>query len=317
MLLQIVSVIVPVFFVLLLGYAAGRAKAFVSEQVSGINELVLNFALPASLFVGTVSTPRTQLLEQGPLFLALLVSVVGLYIIVFFLGRLLFRHKVGEAALQAITVSFAAGPFFGPAILNGLYGASSAVAISLISIILNIIVVPTTLVLLKVSQAPTPSGKTSSLGSLLGPALVDAIKTPFVWAPLLAIALVLIGVRVPSLVDSALNLIGQTTSGVALFVAGLSIAARKMILNLEVGVNAVLKMVVQPALFLLLALAFNIKQPYGHEGFLLSTLPSGPMGVLLATQFQTYESEASSTLALTTLSLLITLPVALYLYGGA
>jgi malonate transporter and related proteins len=316
MLLQIVSVIVPVFFVLLLGYAAGRAKAFDSDQVSGINELVLDFALPASLFVGTVSTPRTQLLEQGPLFLTLLVSVVGLYIIVFFLGRQLFRHKLGEAALQAITVSFAAGPFFGPAILNGLYGASSAVAISLISIILNIIVVPTTLVLLRVSQAPT-SGKTSSLGSLLGPALMTAIKTPFVWAPLLAIALVLIGVRVPSLVDSALNLIGQTTSGVALFVAGLSIAARKMILNLEVGVNAVLKMVVQPALFLLLTLAFNIKQPYGHEGFLLSTLPSGPMGVLLATQFQTYESEASSTLALTTLSLLITLPVALYLYGGA
>ncbi len=41
---------------------------------------------------------------------------------------------------------------------------------------------------------------------------------------------------------------------------------------LEVGVNTVLKMVVQPALFLLLALALGTKQPYGHEGFLLTAL---------------------------------------------
>ncbi len=69
MFLQILTIIVPIFFVLLLGYAAGRARAFDSDQVACINELVLDFALPASLFVGTVSTPRTQLLRhpgQGP-----------------------------------------------------------------------------------------------------------------------------------------------------------------------------------------------------------------------------------------------------------
>jgi predicted permease len=137
-----------------------------------------------------------------------------------------------------------------------------------------------------------------------------------VWAPLLAIALVLIGVSVPHLLDSALTLIGQAASGVALFVVGLTIAARKITLNLEVSVNTVLKMVVQPALFLLLALALGTKQPYGHEGFLLTALPSGPIGVLLATRYKTYQSEASSTLALTTLSLLITLPIAFYMWSG-
>lgn len=60
MFLQILTIIVPIFFVLLLGYAAGRARAFDSDQVAGINELVLDFAVPASLFVGTMSTPRTH-----------------------------------------------------------------------------------------------------------------------------------------------------------------------------------------------------------------------------------------------------------------
>jgi predicted permease len=38
--------------------------------------------------------------------------------------------------------------------------------------------------------------------------------------------------------------------------------------------------------------------------------------VLLATRYKTYQSEASSTLALTTLSLLITLPIAFYMWSG-
>jgi malonate transporter len=117
----ILTIIVPIFFVLLLGYAAGRAKKFDSNQVAGINELVLDFALPASLFVGTVRTSRDQLLEQAPFALAMLIGMAGLYIVVLRLGRSLFRHTLGVAALQAITVSFAAGPYFGPAVPSPIY----------------------------------------------------------------------------------------------------------------------------------------------------------------------------------------------------
>ncbi len=317
MFLQILTIVVPIFFVLLLGYAAGRVKAFDNEQVAGINELVLDFALPASLFVRTVSTSRSQLLQQGSLLLGLLISVVGLYVLVFFLGRLLFHHTLADTALQAIMVSFAAGPFLGPAVLTPVFGASSTIAISLIALILNIVIVPTTLVLLGLSKQSAQGAKQASAGSLLGHALLHAITAPFVWAPLVAMALVLVGVSVPSVLNSALTLIGQATSGVALFVAGVTIAARKIIVNLEVGVNVALKMLALPALFLLLALALSIKQPFGHEGFLLTALPSGPIGVLLATRYQTYQAEASSTLALTTLALLITLPLAFFLIGGA
>jgi malonate transporter and related proteins len=316
MLLQILTIIVPIFFVLLLGYVAGRAKEFGSDQVAGINELVLDFALPASLFVGTVSTPREQLLQQGPFVLALLVGIVGLYVIVLLLGRQLFRHAMGLAALQAITVCFSAGPYFGPAVLTPVYGASSAVAISMIAIILNIVIVPMTLILIEVSRG-TEGSEVKSIASLVGPALANAVKTPFVWAPLLAVALVLVGVRVPHLVDSALSLIGEATGGVALFVAGLMIAAHKVTFNLEVVVNTVLKMLVQPAVFFLLALAFGVKPPFLYEGLLLTALPSGPMGILLATRNKMYESDASSALAITSIAMLITLPIILYLIGTA
>jgi malonate transporter and related proteins len=314
---EILNIIFPIFFVLLLGYAAGRANQFDNHQVAGINELVLKFALPASLFVGTVGVSRTQLLQETPLLVAMLVSLVGVYIVVFLLGKLLFRHTVAGAALQAIAVSFTAGPFFGPAVLSPIYGASSAVAISMIALILNVVIVPATLVLLGISQQPAESDTKLPAGARLGPALVRAVKAPVVWVPLLAFALVLAGVSVPAVLDSGFGLIGHATSGVALFVAGITIATSKIILNLEVGVNAVLKMVVLPVFCFVLGALLSVKAPFNYEGLLLTALPSGPIGILLATRYKIYEAEASSTVAVTMILMLPTIPIALFVMRGA
>ena len=314
---EILNIIFPIFFVLLLGYAAGRTNQFDSHQVAGINELVLKFALPASLFVGTVGVSRSQLLQETPLLVAMLVSLVGVYLVVFLVGKILFRHTVGVAALQAIAVSFTAGPFFGPAVLSPIFGASSAVAISMIALILNIVIVPATLVLLGISQPAAESSTKSPAGALLGPALVRAVKAPFVWVPLVAFALVLAGVTVPAVVDSGLDLIGHATSGVALFVAGITVATSKVILNLEVGVNAVLKMVVLPMFCFGLAALFSVKAPFSYEGLLLTALPSGPIGILLATRYKMYEAEASSTVAVTMILIVPTIPIALLVIKGA
>ena len=53
------EVLLPVLFVLALGFWAGRAKKFDSDQVAGINELVLDYAFPA-LFLSRSSEPRAM-----------------------------------------------------------------------------------------------------------------------------------------------------------------------------------------------------------------------------------------------------------------
>lgn len=306
------NVVAPIFFTLVLGYWAGRAKRFDSDQVAGINELVLGYAVPAALFAGAIRTSRVALLEQGPLFLSLLISIVGTYAIAFAVGRLVFRNDLATATLQAISVAFAAGTFIGPAVLRGTYGPSSAVAIAMIAIVLNVIVIPATLVLLNISRS-APTDK--AVGSLLLAALTDALKAPLVWAPLLAIVLVLVGVPVLPIVTSTLGLIGAASSGAALFVAGAAIAAHRVRLNTEVFTSIALKMLAQPALYFALAMIFRVIAPYANEGFLLTLLPSGPIALQLAVRYKTYVSEAGSTLALTTIALVVTLPIGIYLIG--
>jgi malonate transporter and related proteins len=68
----LVAALLPVFFVLALGYVAGKRNAFDADQAAGLSKLALSFALPASLFVGMTDIRKDLLLQQGPLVLALI-----------------------------------------------------------------------------------------------------------------------------------------------------------------------------------------------------------------------------------------------------
>ena len=64
---MILDSIVPVFFVMALGYLAGWTRDIDNHHVAELNALVMDFALPASLFVAMVQTPRAQLQQQSSL----------------------------------------------------------------------------------------------------------------------------------------------------------------------------------------------------------------------------------------------------------
>src|SRR5882724_10724944 len=84
----LISALLPVFFVLALGYFAGKRNAFDADQAAGLSKLALTFALPASLFVGMTEIPRELLLQQGRLLLALILSHAGLFVVTWLLLRL-------------------------------------------------------------------------------------------------------------------------------------------------------------------------------------------------------------------------------------
>ena len=50
--------LLPVFFVLALGFLAGKRNSFDSDQAAGLSNLAVSFALPATLFVSISAIPR-------------------------------------------------------------------------------------------------------------------------------------------------------------------------------------------------------------------------------------------------------------------
>ena len=121
----LVGALLPVFFVLALGYIAGKRNSFDPDQAAGLSKLALGFALPASLFVGMTEIPKELLLQQGRLVLALILSHDGLFLVAWLLLRRAKSLQGAAAIIYALLLATSATPVFGIAVLQPLLGDTS------------------------------------------------------------------------------------------------------------------------------------------------------------------------------------------------
>jgi malonate transporter and related proteins len=147
MLETILGAVLPMVVTLLLGFVAARRRDFGPEDVSILNRMVLGYAVPLALFAGTVATSRAELTQVVPLVIALCVAIVGLYVAVFLSSHIAFHLRISTSALAALTASAPAVPFMGPAVLGDLFGGSSAIPIAIASLVINLAVLPVTILL--------------------------------------------------------------------------------------------------------------------------------------------------------------------------
>jgi malonate transporter and related proteins len=305
----ILSALAPIVFTLLLGFVAAWRHDFGPKEASVLNRMVLLYAVPLALFVGTVGTPRTDLVQDIAFVVAIFVAIVGFYVLVFVLFNFVFRFSLSESVLAALAASSPAVPFMGPAILGDLFGKTSAVTIAIASLVINLIVVPVTILGLALGRTPAAITGSATTHSAFTEKLLETVKQPIVWAPVLAFVFVLCNVRVPSIVDHGLSLLGQATSGVALFASGIMLAAYKIQIDRTALSLALLKNIVQPALVLVGLRSLGYGAPIVPEAVLTTAIPTMPIVIVLAVQYQVSEARASSTLFLSVVGSIITMGV--------
>lgn len=313
----IVTALLPVFFVLVLGYGAGRYHRFDADQAAGLNQLVTNFALPASLFVGTVQIKRDLLLQQGPLLLVILAVHLGLFGVLWRALRGRFGLSPVAVILLALGLSTSSASVYGPAVLSPVAGAASGGAIGLVTLVTNI-VVPLALFMLQRAAAAkgTPSsaganpgkGTQQNAGGSVTAALIAALTSPLLLAPVTAMVLVLLSVHIAAPVLDSLRLLGQVTTGLGVFAIGLTLAAHKISLSKLVLLSALVRVTLQSALLLGLLVLFDIRSDLDRATVLACSLPVGVLQALLASRYGEFEQEMASILLVTTLAMIGALP---------
>jgi len=316
MISTILSTMLPIVVTLMLGFVAAWHHDFNAKEATILNRMVLTYAVPLSVFVGTISTSRANLIQSIPLALAILVGIVGMYALVYLLCRFVFRFTMATSALAALTAAGPAVPFYGPAILGSVFGAGSAVPIAVASIVINITIVPFTIFLLTMGSARklAPVGASvaaaaaapESAGAVLKEHLSETIRKPLVWAPLLGFAIVLVNIHVPDLVGHSFLLLGHASAGVALFAAGIVLAAYKVKLDWYTGLFALLKNVVQPGLVFGGLLWLGLSGSVVSQATMTMAIPAMPIVVMLSLEYGVAEEYAPSILLVSTLASIFT-----------
>jgi malonate transporter and related proteins len=305
----LVGALLPVFFVLALGYLAGKRNEFDADQAAGLSKLALGFALPASLFVGMTDIPRELLLQQGRLVLALILAHVGLFLVAWLLLRRLKALQGPASIICALMLATSATPVFGIAVLQPLLGDTSSGTVGLVALAINL-VVPTAIILLE-SQSP-PTGATSAVSSVRAQVLSgvkSGLKSPLLWGPILGIAVVLVDLHIPKGIKACFEMIGSATSGVAVFTVGLTLAAHAFHLSKAVLLATLGRITVQTAVLFALLHLLHVQSPFAREALVCCSFPLATIVVLLAAKYKAMEAESASALLLSTLSLIVTVPI--------
>jgi malonate transporter and related proteins len=317
---SIAGALLPIAVTFLLGFIGARRGDFRREDASILNRLVLTYALPLMLFAGTMSTSRANLLHDVPLLIALCIAILGIYSIVLLSCRMIFAVPTSTSALAALVASAPAVPFMGPAILGHFFGQTSAVPIAIASLVLNLTVVPATILFLSldpVSENRDEKHRTAegrecakprqTVVSAIAGKLGETAREPLVWAPVIAFAIVLSDVPVPPLLLDALSLLGHATGGVSLFAAGVVLASNKVNYSWPVMLLVLLKNVVQPALVLVGLRWLGYSNPILSEAVLTTAIPVVPIVAMLALQYRVAEAVAASSLFFSVVGSVITL----------
>jgi malonate transporter len=308
----LLNALVPIFAVMALGYVAGWSRDIDNRHVAELNALVMDFALPASLFAATASTSRALLLAQWPLTLVFIVSMLALYALSYWMQWRLHGLGPSEASVQALTIALPNYAAAGLPLIAAVFGAADTIYVALSIASGSIVLSPPTLAILEVHKAPAGE---RNLGVVLRAVGLSFAK-PIVLGPVAGVAFSLLGISLPTAVGSSLHLIGQAAGGVALFLTGLILSSQRIELDRNVVSGALLKNVVQPLFALGLMLALPIDRDIARAVLLLCALPSGFFGVLFGLRYGLESHVAGSTLIVSSLTSVATLTVALVLTSG-
>ena len=307
-----------------LGFVAAWRHDFGSREASTLNRMVLLYAVPLALFAGAVTTSRAALSKDIPLVIALCVAIIGLYGVVFLFSRIVLHMQVSASALAALTASAPAVPFVGPAVLGELFGELSAIPIAIASLVINLTVVPVTILLLAwdskgrdpQKNAPVAqegqqlaSSRIKSFAWVFAAKLAETVKEPIVWTPVLAFIIVLTGFHIPELIVHSLSLLGHASGGVALFACGIVLASGKIKIDWYVLFFVFVKNVMQPALVLGGLRWIGYGNHIMSEAVLTTAIPAMPIVIMFAVQYRIAPAEAASAVFLSVISSVITMGI--------
>lgn len=218
---DLLSLTIPIFLLIALGFGAARSGVVQAEFVRGLGFFVLNFALPALVLHALLEQDLRQTFNWSYLLVyaggSLAVFLVSLLIL-----RVWSRRDLTEASLASFGTVAANSGFIGFPVASLSIGAPALTALPLTMLVENVLVIPLALALAEIGQQ-----RGQALRAIVGQSALRLARTPLVVAILLGLVLSATGIHPPETISRAIDMVADASAACALFVVGGTLAGLK------------------------------------------------------------------------------------------
>lgn len=315
--LDVMLLILPIVLPILAGTLIVRAGLLSRADAHVLSLFFLYLAVPSLLIHQLATQNLAELVEPGYIAGFLLLSFV-LYGGVFFVQRTVFKRSLNTSALAAFTGSKFNAVILGLPVLHGVLGPAASGPIIINVILGYFTTLPLTVALTGGGRSNARDGETGAeAGGALNRALMsarDVFKDPLVLSALLGLALSALTLRLPDWLDGTLQSLGSAAVPTALVASGMSLSLGQIKGEFgEVLWMSMVRAVISPALAIGVAIALDLSAPAAIALVLSFGIATAQMVVPLCDRAGVYESKAAGVVAVTTLSMIITLPALIWI----
>lgn len=301
----------PLFGLVLAGYLLMRVAGWPQAMSHHLTTFVFSVGLPAMLF-----RMMSDLSQLPPVDSRLLIAFFGGCLGLFVIARLLAWKAFG---LDGIGQSvFGIGCIFSNNIMLGLPLAKASLGERAIPSVALVLVFNALILwsLVSISVEWYRHGRFSLKG--LRDILKGLLRNPIILSILGGAAFGLTGLALPEIVDSPLQMLGQTGMPLALIALGMSLADYDLRDQWRVSAGiALLKLIVLPLFILGIARLIGLPPTETMVVVLLGSVGLGANVFLMARQFRAVEAGIAGALIMTTVASAVTTPLLLAIAAQA
>ena len=323
----VLEITLPIFALVLCGYAGRRLGSISELSVDAINQFVFMFALPAMLFRVAATNPLANLLDPN-FAAAWLCAALPIYAIAYGAGRRWLGGDRAQSAGWGLNAAHGNVGYMGLPLASEIGGAK-ALAPILMTVILDVFVIITmTIILLEFARQPSAesrSGPTNSdhdhdqasglqrAAEAVRSTGLGLLRSPLVLSIGLGLAWSATEWQLPMVVDNFVRLLGSVAGPSALFAIGASLGGKAVARDPAVPVMSILKIFVHPALAAVTMLwLFPVGAYAASIGVIAAALPAASNGFIIAQRYGLEVGSISSSIVIGTIISLITVSLAVW-----
>lgn len=306
---QILSIVLPVFGLIGLGWAVSRLGVLSDSTCVGVSDFVATLAIPALIF-RTLSEGNAPVMLPWAYWSAYFLGVAAVWGIAMVAARRLFSASGTETVICGFSAAQANTVMLGVPLIVMVFGEAGALPMFLlIAVHLPVIMIVAALLLSR-----TGTGSRQMLVT------VRALLTnPIIIAILLGGLVRITHLPLPDLLTQVVGQLATAAAPVTLVALGMAVARYGLRGNLgPTAVMVLLKMIVHPLIVWVLAFhVFAMPPTFAAVAVTFAALPTGINAYLVAVRYRSGEALASNAISLTTLASVVTIPFWLWFIGPA
>ncbi|HEY7607874.1 MAG TPA: AEC family transporter [Alphaproteobacteria bacterium] len=305
----VVNIVLPVFGIVLCGYAAGRLKLLGPASSEALNGFVYWVALPALFLQGLAKAPLANVLDW-PLVTAFLGGIAVIFVLSFAVARLFFPGRLGAHTLHALAASFPNSGYMGIPLFLLAFGEAGSLPVIVANVAQSITVFFLALFLVELD------GGTGPLGRRIVQITANLLLNPFLVGSALGLGLNASGIGLSGPFETMVRTLAAAASPCALFALGLFMVGKPITRGLsEVSWLAFAKLILHPlAAWLIAVYLFALPDDTVRALVLVAAMPTGALVFVVAQRYNVFVQRGSAAVLVSTIISILTISALMILY---